>query len=42
MNRQDLYWFTKELHDFLESGLPLYEALNALTSFSRNSHFNEF
>ena len=35
LSRQQLYWFTKELHDFIKSGLPLFDALNALTSFSK-------
>jgi type IV pilus assembly protein PilC len=39
LSRSELYWFTKELVSFLESGLPLLNALISLRGFSASKQF---
>ena len=34
LSRSDVYWLTKELYGFLDSGLPLLDSLIALKGFS--------
>tara|TARA_A100001015_G_C14896327_1_gene674555 strand:- start:2 stop:583 length:582 start_codon:yes stop_codon:yes gene_type:complete len=39
LTRSELYWFTKELHEFLASGLPLLESLRALRGFNPSKRY---
>ncbi|MEC8678550.1 MAG: hypothetical protein VXX85_06830, partial [Candidatus Margulisiibacteriota bacterium] len=37
LSRDDVYWLTKELHSFLDSGLTLLDSLYSLKEFSNKS-----
>jgi general secretion pathway protein F len=39
LSKSELYWFTKELVSFLDSGLPLLDALESLRGFSATKRF---
>ena len=39
LTRNEVYWLTKELYSFLESGLPLLDSLIALKGFSQSSRY---
>ena len=41
LSRDDVYWLTKELHSFLDSGLTLLDALYSLKEFSNKSSFQK-
>ena len=41
LSRNDVYWLTKELHSFLDSGLTLLDALYSLKGFSNKSSFQK-
>ena len=41
LTRNEVYWFTKELYGFLDSGLPLLDALYALKGFSTAKRYQK-
>ena len=41
LTKSELYWFTKELFSFLDSGLPLLDSLYALKGFSSSSRYQK-
>ena len=41
LTRNEVYWLTKELYGFLESGLPLLDALYALKGFSTAKRYQK-
>jgi type II secretory pathway component PulF len=41
LTRYEVYWLTKELASFLESGLPLLDALIAVRGFSTNKRYQK-
>lgn len=41
LTRNEVYWLTKELYGFLDSGLSLLDALNSLKGFSKKKSFQK-
>ena len=41
LTRYEVYWLTKELYGFLESGLPLLDSLIALKGFSTSKRYQK-
>ena len=41
LTRDEVYWFTKELYSFLDSGLPLLDSLHALKGFSSSPRYQK-
>ena len=41
LTRNEVYWMTKELHEFLASGIPLLESLYALKGFSKSKRYQK-
>ena len=41
LTRNEVYWMTKELYEFIESGIPLLESLHALKGFSSSSRYQK-